>query len=362
MKSLRYCILALIIGLMGSCDGLDTTPDIDSKELRTNMGEEIILPSYKNFQSSLTPLKAAVDSFAQNSDSEHLKAVKTAFESAYITWQKASFYQFGPAEDALLRQHINNFPANTTNIDDNILLENVDLTYGNYTSKGFPALDYLLYGVATDEEGVLFYYQEDAEREKRLAYLQAIVVDMQNKIAGVINTWETSYLAKFNEASGTGTGSAIGNVVNAFVLHFERHLRDNKVGIPLGVRSFGAVQPDKAEGLYSGLSVTLASANIKAMHDFYRGVSTDNVNGLGFDDFMISLDQANLATEIDAQFNKTTNEINLIPSPYVENLEQGNITQADLAYDELKALLLLLKVDMTNALSVQITYQDNDGD
>ena len=41
---------------------------------------------------------------------------------------------------------------------------------------------------------------------------------------------------------------------------------------------------------------------------------------------------------------------------------QTNKTQVDNAYEKLQQLVPLLKVDLTSALGVLITYADNDGD
>jgi predicted lipoprotein len=50
-----------------------------------------------------------------------------------------------------------------------------------------------------------------------------------------------------------------------------------------------------------------------------------------------------------------------IPETLAESVSTQS-AKVDKAYAELQQLVVLLKVDMTSLLGVQITYQDNDGD
>jgi hypothetical protein len=43
-------------------------------------------------------------------------------------------------------------------------------------------------------------------------------------------------------------------------------------------------------------------------------------------------------------------------------LSAGHSQAVAAAYDEIKGLLILLKVDMTNVLGVTVDFSDNDGD
>jgi len=53
--------------------------------------------------------------------------------------------------------------------------------------------------------------------------------------------------------------------------------------------------------------------------------------------------------------------LNDIPESLAESVSTQT-GKVDKAYAELQQLVVLLKVDMTSVLGVQITYQDNDGD
>jgi predicted lipoprotein len=68
-----------------------------------------------------------------------------------------------------------------------------------------------------------------------------------------------------------------------------------------------------------------------------------------------------LSTVIDNQFLTIFEELNNINGPLSEEII-NNKSQITQTYQELQQLVPYMKVDMTSALGVLITYQDNDGD
>jgi predicted lipoprotein len=68
-----------------------------------------------------------------------------------------------------------------------------------------------------------------------------------------------------------------------------------------------------------------------------------------------------LSSVIDNQFLTILDEVNNINGPLNEEII-NNKSQITQTYQELQQLVPYIKVDMTSALGVLITYQDNDGD
>ena len=68
-----------------------------------------------------------------------------------------------------------------------------------------------------------------------------------------------------------------------------------------------------------------------------------------------------LSEVIDNQFSEIFTGLNSLSDP-LSNEVVVNQTQGLTVYDKLQQLVPLIKVDMTSALAVQITYQDQDGD
>jgi hypothetical protein len=185
--------------------------------------------------------------------------------------------------------------------------------------------------------------------------------------AGVQQDWENGYAASFPEADGVDVGSSLGKLINAINRYYERDLRDGKVGIPLGVRSLGIAQPERAEALYSGESRALAVAGLVAYENWLLGGADASApDAPGLDDYLDA---------VDAQYNgqPLSDEIRAVLAEAQTSLRDGvtlPLNEAVLAeagavqnaYTSLQRLLVLIKVDLPSSLGILITYQDNDGD
>ena len=200
--------------------------------------------------------------------------------------------------------------------------------------------------------------------------MEELVNQIANNAESVNIKWSSNggnYVNQFNGANGTDAGSSLGQVINALTQHIERHLRDGKLGIPNGNRNFsGTSLPGHVEALYYGnTSIELALENLNAIEAFYNGSNNDGVEGIGLDDYLISLgaeyNEGTLNDAIKAQFAACRNKLNAIPKPLKESLT-SNKANIDEAVKELQRLIILFKADIPSATGVLITYQDNDGD
>ena len=175
-----------------------------------------------------------------------------------------------------------------------------------------------------------------------------------------------SYIATFIENTGTNVGSSLGLLVNAMTRTFERKTRDGKIGIPAGLRTLGVPVPNAVEALYAGYSVELAQENLKAYQNFFQGQSlmsnaTPGVGGESLLYYLAALENTELADEIEAGFTKTIAAIDLLNEPYQEEVV-NNPTPSNNAIAEIQQLIVMIKSDMTSAMGISITFQDNDGD
>ncbi|MDX1629857.1 MAG: imelysin family protein, partial [Fulvivirga sp.] len=168
----------------------------------------------------------------------------------------------------------------------------------------------------------------------------------------------------FIERDGTDVGSSVGLMVNELSKYIERKTRDARIGIPLGKRSLGEPIPANVEALYSGMSIELATANVEGLKAFFMGAG-DQQDGESFYEYLVTIDaQFNgelLGDVIRDQFDLAISETSEIPAPFSETVET-NPTPAEEAHEAIQKLVVLIKADMSSALGVVITYQDNDGD
>jgi len=279
------------------------------------------------------------------------------FKAAYLSFERTSFSQFGPAETVLYTNFMNTLPA-TTNDNSDLQKIEVNITSGSYNlsqnstvnQQGFPALDYLLFSADAVQQ---FSAANSASRKK---YVLDVLTRMQDLTTGVLSTWKSSYRAQFIANTKSDAGSPIGYMVNQFAYEMDQ-LKGPRIGWPFGKQSGGIVFENKCEGYYSAISLALAIENLIHLKLLYTGGSLDK----GLSSYLIALGKDQLNQSILSNFDNTISKLKAIPDPLAASLT-NNKTAVDAAYKAIQTLLTSLKTDMASALSVRITYVDNDGD
>ncbi len=359
-----------LIGLLPSCvDKPSETENNGAREsLLVSLADQVIIPGYENLQSEVSDLDQAVEAFVAAPDPNTLEDLRESFHSTYLSWQSVAFLDFGPAFDQTLRAEINTFPADNFSIENNVESGEFSLTsFSAQNRRGLPALDYLLYGIADNDDDLLAQYTSDESAQNRKDYLLAITGIMVSKVNLVHQAWLPSgsnYRDQFISKDGTDVGSSVGLMVNSLSQYLERFTRDARVGIPLGKRSQGTIIPRNVEAYYSGVSTELVTKNVNGIKNFYLGVNGNSADGLGFYDFLKDLEAGNdgkLADRILDQITAAEEKTGIMPSPLSEALDQ-NPQSIEAAHAELQKLVIIVKTEMPSALGVLITYQDNDGD
>ena len=347
--------------------------DFDKLSLLTNLADNYIIPSLDAYKSKIVSLNIHVDSFILNPNISNLSLLRTNWEEALLNWQDIGFLDFGPSEYILLRKQTNTFPIDTTELNNFITLADWNLDYASsYDSKGLQALDYLLFKPGYTDSELITYFQNNTNAKN---YLKAVAEDLNQNINYVTNQW-VSYREDFindfevtqSNFSTNSQGSSVSNIINALCLHYEFYVRRGKVGLPLGVfNGFSQLElPELVECYYSGKSTQNLVRSINSLRKYVTGSSyLNNDNGLGLDDYMdfVNAEQSTqqLSTVIDNQFLTIIDEVNNINGPLSEEII-NNKSQITQTYQKLQQLVPYIKVDMTSALGVLITYQDNDGD
>lgn len=366
-------LIVIITGITFSCSKSGTSggsgPTNGKDSVLSNIGNNIILPAYEILAADVNSLDSAISDFNSSPNATKLSNTQILFKNAYTAWQSASEYNyFGPASTAQpVLSSINIFPTSTTIIDSNIKIGNTNVNaFANTAAKGFPALDYLLFGAGA---GTLTNYTTDAKASNRQNYLAAVSVDIKSEVNAVLNAWSASggnYIGTFINGTGNSVSSSLGLLINSIVQDFEI-LKNDRLGIPLGkipVGTMSPVLPNEVEAYYSGISVQLALAQLKTEQGIFLGTAGHG-NGLGLANY---LNEANakygtgsLSDTINTAFITDINLLQAVPDPLSQTI-QTNPTGANAAFTQTQKLVALLKTDMPSALGVLITFGDNDGD
>lgn len=372
----KLLALVCLVGLTISCksdpknDALPTGSNSDRGAMLTNIADNIILPSYANFDLKLANMITKSDAFRANPSTTTLTEFRTAWQDAYIAWEKAALFDFGPAADNGLTGFMNIYPTNVTAINVNITSGTASLeTSGSYSAQGFPALDYLINGIATTDADIIAQYTTEQDADKRKAYLLQLTNQMRTKFDAVNNAWKGSYRNTFVASSGTGLYSSTSLMVNGIVAYYERHLRSGKFGIPSGAMTGTSISTSVEAYYKKDIAKTLAQTAHQAFIDYFNGKGfTTGTEGTSLKTYLNSLDAKDatthvlLSTTINTQFDVVNDKLALLTTEDLSTEVSNNNANMVAVYTAMQAAVRMLKVDMTSAMSITITYTDNDGD
>lgn len=363
MKSL-FSILLTTILLVTCCSSPDDTPEgnkdnFNRGALLTHVANNIIIPAYQDLDTRLSTLKSSKDAFISNTNQSNLNALRASWISAYKVWQHVEMLNIGKAEEILYGFQMNVYPTNTTDIENNIASGTYDLkNVNNNDAVGFPALDYLLFGIAANNTAILAKYSDT----KYIGYLSDVVDQMKSLTEIILSDWKNTYKSTFISQTGNSATSALNKFTNDFVFYFEKNLRANKIGIPAG--NFSATPlPDKVEGLYSKIhSKEFVLIALDAAQNMFNGKAYSGAaTGDSFKSYLTNLNRSDLATVINNRFDDARQKIQALNDDFGLQIGTDN-TKMTQAYDALQLVVVALKVDMLQAFNISVDYVDADGD
>ena len=368
-----YSLIFLFIFLF-SCSEDNSTPassdNYDRKELLSNLVNNIIIPAHQNFNNELQLFESTVNSFDDDRSISNLEMIQDQFIVAYRAWQYIEMFNIGYAEEIYYASKMNIYPANTTRILENINSDNIDLD-GNsnqFSAQGFPAIDYLFFGLAENNTQILNIYTSD--NNQTFSYLKLLVTKMIQNTDSVINYWQTNR-QDFINSTGNTSSSSLNMLANDFVYYYEKGLRANKIGIPAGVWS--GELPQNVEAYYkSDISKMLAIEGLQASADFFNGIhfGDSQTNGEGLYDYLAYLDDTNysdstmfvgLQDDIVDSFHNSMVKLNQLNDNFALQIETDNMKMLE-AYDAIQQGVVRLKTNMLSILGISVDYYDADGD
>jgi predicted lipoprotein len=364
----RFLSLFLMLSMSFACSNEESgdsqkQDDFDRSAMLVHWADDYILPAYQNYNQEVIALKDAANQFS-NAPSLNLHAnLHAQFVKAYTAWQWVSFLEIGPAEANSLRNFSNIYPTSATEIEQALVNANYNLSLpSTFNEQGFPAIDYLLSGLG-DASTTVNQFSNNADYGR---YLIALTERLEAMSSQVLNDWQSSYRNEFISNTGSSATASTNKLINDFIYHFERELRAGKVGIPAGVFS-GSPLAQNVEGYYSdSLSKSLFMESLKAHRAFFQG--SGFLNGASGNSLEQYLNYLNIEFQDELLSAKITNQLVLAenltsPLPASFSSIAANSNQDLLAlYDELQKAVVLLKVDMLQALNVRVDYIDADGD
>ncbi len=345
----------------GTTEG--TSDTFDRGAMLTNLADNIIIPSYEDLSDKLDALVTSKNTFVGTPTQENLSTLKASWVEAYKSWQYVEMFNIGKAEEILYHYQMNIYPTNVSDIENNVTSGTYDLTIpNNNDAVGFPAIDYLLYGLAETEENILVKYDTDAAAENYKTYLSDVIDQMKSLTEEVLSSWKSGYRDTFVSSTENTASSAANKFVNDFIFYYEKGLRANKIGIPAGVFSTTPL-PEKVEAFYNKeISKELTVLALEAVKDIFNGNHYNGSgSGSGFSSYLSALSKSDLTTMINDQLDIAKDKIQGLDENLYKQVNSDNTKMTE-SYDALQKVVVLLKVDMLQAFNISVDYVDADGD
>ena len=340
--------------------------DFDRQAMLEGWADQIIIPAITAFSQETEALKVAGEAFEASPTTETFNALRDAWWSAYMSWQKVSMFEIGKAQEILLRDNLNIYPSDTEGILENINAGNYNLELPSERDKqGFPALDFLLYGAA-EEDALLELYTTGDQAMAYRTYIASLCIRIDELNDMVLASWSSGYKDDFVANSGNSATASVDRLVNDYLFYYEKALRAGKIGIPAGVFS-GTPLATHVECLYKGDGAKdLFLEALNATAAFFNG---QHFNGTGstssLADYLNYLeakkDGQDISMLINTQFNLAIEKGSKLGDNFADQIQNDNQLMLQ-TYDELQRNVVLLKVDMLQALNINVDYVDADGD
>lgn len=384
-KAAVFLLLFLLIWSCSEENPSGPDPDDFNREaILVNWADNIILPALQSFSTSTGDLKNAGSVFAETPNQQTLDNLRSAWRESYLAWQHISVFQMDEDSRFQLRNNINLYPLCTAELNQSLSSEakcapeiKNNIEGGDYNFElpqqfdvqGFPALDYMLNGLAVDDAGILEYYTTHEHAKSYKNYIQDLTSRIDDLTNEVLEYWENGYRDEFVSNSGNGANASLDMMVNDYIFYYEKYLRAGKIGIPAGVSaiSSGTKSSIHVEAYYSnGFSKELFMEALNAAQYFFNGnhfESTQSGESLAsYLDYLNSMKEgADLTQLINDQFDAAREQGEGLNPDFVAQIESDN-SKMLATYDELQKNVVYMKTDMLQALNINVDYVDADGD
>ncbi|MEZ4372709.1 MAG: imelysin family protein [Polyangiaceae bacterium] len=351
---------ALLLGR--ACLPEDTT-DVRRRLLRS-WTEELAIGEYQALVSAAQSLTERAGELAEDPTDERLQAAKQAWRNARGPLKRAELFGFGPylEEPQRYGPKLDFWPVRPEAVE--LVLSGSDALDAAGTlalgapSKGFPAMEYLLWApgaVVADFGG------------RRGEYLKALAGELVRVAERLLEAWKTGFALEVSEAGLDHVElfptlpAALGGVIQQAAVLIEM-IRGDKLGKPLGDAAGGVPQPDKCESQYSGDAMQDILHNLDGVRGLLFGRAADDTQAevLGLNAYLTRL-KPELATRVRTKFDAAVASCLEVRLPLTEAVERSPALVRSAA-DALGELQRLIEVDVLGALAVSVGFSGNDGD
>ena len=362
MKKLRIVLLVITLSIF-SCKNDDNSSDssnlnFDVEQQIINVFDNGIIAQVDILALDAQSFSDSVTDFQENNTLTNFQNLQNHWKSLILNWKPLETLTVGSVFLTSKIDVIDYWPIDTEQINSSIeqTESEVDLTTVQKlggTSKGLAAIEYVLFGKDFEQ-----YSTGDYAENYRL-FLLGLSKDLVNEIEDYKNIW----LANEDEFKSSLSNSVTGTpneIVNSVVFKIDE-LSTLKISLPLGIEAGGVVNPSLTEANYSEFSLAIIEKEIKQIENVFTGLYTENALENGLYQQLEFYGREDLIEELTTNFDT----IDAIISNINISLEEQLLTDTSVLFelkDALTKLEILVKNDVASALSIIVTFSDNDGD
>jgi predicted lipoprotein len=364
----RYLTLLTLFFLL-SCINQENRPDPRTEVLEA-IAVNVIVPRYEDFQAAMEAAAIQAETFCDEPNQEQLEETRSRLSTAYLLWKKSEIIAFGPHKDQpwAIAAKLDLWPARPDNIqevlDGDQAVDEAGLVYVINGAKGLPAIQWLLWERG---EETLTSFTDTASGERRCALLTGLTNESWTRAQEMVQAWSPegdNWVAELIEAPGPlerfpTSHDAVAELVNRMIFTVE-NIRLLKLGKPIGLEQLGQPQPDRLEAPHSGNSLAACHANLTGVGEVFYG-SYNETGGAGIVDLLPEEIKDELTARFDEAFNRSEAALYAIVPPLSDTIFLAPDSVEE-AISTLRELQIVLQVDLAQALSVTVRFNDTDGD
>lgn len=367
--------------------------DFDYSGLLLNLADNVIGPTFSKFQTQVSDLDTSVQAYcgalASADEATALTTAQASWETTMRVWQQAEMMQVEPLSlnDANLRNNIYTFALNDScAVDQEVAYlaqgdfgagVEYDISLRQPNRRGLDAMEYLLFNAEANHScppqiAILQGWNELPLAEKkaqRCALLQAASADLKNSAETLVSGWTGEYrqnLVNAGDAQSSYDTAQKGlNAITDAMFYIESYSKDLKVAKPLGLlpnSCAGEACPADLESQFAFVSKENLADNLTALEMLFLGKGEDGVNGLGFDDWLVALEEGTLAATIEQDIAAAIATANGVPTTLKSSLET-DVNSVNAVHTSIKQVTDQLKTDFIEKLQLELpsnAASDND--
>jgi predicted lipoprotein len=360
-------VLAVAVGSSCGSGGGDSLQPGPRRRMLADVARIVIVPTYQSLAAAAEVLQAAAVQLDATPDAAALASLQSAWRRARSSWKQSEAFAIGPAKTLRMVARIDWSPVRSDNIEDEIAGTN-ELTAAyvrelGASSKGFLAIEYLVFDPAGGDAAVL---QSLAADPRRRRFVRVLAENLRDEAVTLRDTWAPGagdFAAELGNAGAGSTAyptvkSAVDELVNQ-VIFLSEDVADTQLLAVLGTRTGGTPRPEALDAHRSenGLADLLDNlAGIQAIYfDAYGGVQGTSLSDI--------VERVSPTTDgvLAVAIRRALETASRIPQP----LELAASTDRELvehAQVRAKNLMARLEIDLISALGATLRFNPSDGD